>query len=367
MPLHLERVERCRAFIRQAGWDCYLACTPVSMGYLTDFFEGGGERMLLMAFRGEGEPFIAMVAPALSRAHAEKTGIEDIRVWRDGEDPVEVFLSLARDWGLKAGIIGVDDEMPAGWLLPLQRALPAALFKPAGSVMGELRKRKDEEELKWMEMSARIADQAGEVLFRVLQAGATEEEVASALWSEMLRRGGKPTFCIVATGANGAEPHHETGDTVIKAGDVVIVDWGCLYKNYHSDITRTFAVGYASSKAKEVYRAVYQAHRAGRRAIRPGVPCEEIDFAARRVIEEAGLGEFFIHRTGHGIGLMGHEPPHIVKGSTSLLEEGQCFTVEPGVYLPGEFGVRLENVVVVTAEGHRSLNEEPPAELPVIG
>ncbi len=367
MPLHKERVERCQALIRQAMWDCYLACSPVSMGYLADFFEGGGERMLLMALSPkEGVP-VAMIAPALSRTQAEKTEIRDIRVWRDGENPVDVFLTLARDWGLKAGIIGVDDEMPASWLLALQQALPAALFKPAGDVMGELRKRKDPEELRRMEASARIADEAGRVLESTLRAGVSEEAVASALLSEMLKRGGKPTFCIVATGAHSAEPHHETGDSLIREGDVVIVDWGCLYKNYHSDITRTFVVGRASSRAQEIYRIVYKAHWEARKAIRPGVSCEEIDRCARKVIQDAGLGEFFIHRTGHGIGLMGHEPPYIVEGSTSPLEEGQCFTVEPGVYLPGEFGVRIENVVVVTADGHCSLNEDPPAEIPVIG
>lgn len=337
------------------------------MGYLADFYEGGGERMLLMAIRAVELLSVAMIVPALSQTHAEKTGIKDIRVWRDGEDPIRAFTSLAAEWNLRAAIIGVDDEMPASWLLALQRALPAALFKPAGDVMGELRKRKDKEELEYIEVAGRIADEAGKVLFHALRPGVSEEEVASTLTVEMLRGGGKPAFCIIATGVNGAEPHHETGGSVIKEGDIVIADWGCLFKNYHSDITRTFSVGRVPERAREVYRVVYEAHWAAREAIRPGVSCQEIDRIARGVIHDAGLGEFFIHRTGHGIGLMGHEPPHIVAGSTSLLEEGQCFTVEPGVYLPGEFGVRIENVVVVTAEGHRSFNEDPPAELPVVG
>ncbi|MBA3726713.1 MAG: M24 family metallopeptidase, partial [Armatimonadetes bacterium] len=142
---------------------------------------------------------------------------------------------------------------------------------------------------------------------------------------------------------------------------------GCHVDNYLSDITRTVCCGPASDEAKQVYRVVFKAHMAARAAIYPGVTCESIDQAAREVIEAAGYGEYFVHRTGHGIGLMGHEPPHMVAGSTSPLEVGQCFSVEPGIYLPGKFGVRIENIVAVTENGHESLNEEPAAELIEIG
>jgi Xaa-Pro dipeptidase len=191
--------------------------------------------------------------------------------------------------------------------------------------------------------------------------------VEEALTAEMRRQGGKPAFCIVAAGANGAEPHHLSDDSELKDGDVVVMDFGCTVGGYYSDITRMAAVGRASEKAQEIYGIVLAAHRAGREAIRPGVTAESVDRAARRVIEEAGYGPYFMHRLGHGLGSRGHEEPNLVEGNKHLLEPGNCFSVEPGIYLPGEFGVRIENIVTVTEDGHESFNEEPPDELPVLG
>jgi Xaa-Pro aminopeptidase len=350
-----------QAAMKEAGIDCYIACTPVSMGYLAGFFESGGERLLLMALRPDGKP--AMIAPRLSATHAKHTNIDDIRLWGDGEDPSNVFESLAQDWGLKTAVIGVDDETPAGYLLPMQKVLPAALFRTAGDVAAKVRKRKDAAELALMKSAAKIADAALAEALAVIRPGNTESAVASAIWQSMMSDGGTPTFCIAAAGAFGAEPHHETSETPLAAGDVVVMDWGCSVGHYLSDITRTVCCGRASEEAKRVYRTVYNAHMAAREAVRPGVACEEVDARARGVIEAAGYGDYFIHRTGHGIGMMGHEPPHIVSGEQSLLEEGQCFSIEPGIYLPGKFGVRIENIVTVTADGHDSLNEEPSDEI----
>lgn len=331
------------------------------MGHLAEFFEGGGERMLVMAIRPQGEP--AMIVPALSETHARQTGITEIRSWKDGDDAGLLFEDLSNEWGLKTAVIGVDDEMPAGFLLRMQQALPAALFKCAGDAAAEARKRKEPSELELLRRAARIADAAfGDALEKAMP-DMTETELQNALLGGMLDRGAPPTFAIVAAGANGAEPHHSTSSCKIKTSDVIVMDWGCVVDHYLSDITRTICIGKASDEAKRVYKIVYDSHMAGREAIRPGVPCQEIDRASRKVIEDAGYGEFFIHRTGHGIGMMGHEPPFIVEGSNSPLEEGQCFTVEPGIYLPGRFGVRIENVVVVTKDGHESLNEEPASEL----
>ncbi len=321
--------------------------------------------MLLMAVRPSGAP--AMIVPALSETHARATGIADIRAWKDGEDPSLLFEGLATEWGLKTAVLGVDDEMIAGYLLPMQKALPAALFKCGGDVMAELRKRKDANELGHMRKAAAIADRALADAIIAIEPGKTESEIARVLLGSMMDGGAPPTFCIVAAGINGAEPHHNTSAYAIRTGDVIVMDWGCQVENYLSDITRTVCCGPASDEAKSVYRTVFAAHMAAREAIRPGVACEEIDRAARDVIEADGYGDYFVHRTGHGIGLMGHEPPHIVQGSTSLLEEGQCFSVEPGIYLPGKFGVRIENIVAVTSDGHDSLNEEPSAEIIEIG
>lgn len=321
--------------------------------------------MLIMLVRPTGEP--AMIVPALTATHASHTGIADIRTWKDGENPAGLFQSLAKEWHLDAAVIAVDDEMPAGFLLPMQTVLPAALFRCGGEVMAQLRKSKDADELASMRKAAEIAEAAFEDLRSALKPGLTERQAVGILFEGMMKRGGPPTFAIAAAGRNGAEPHHDSDSTQIASGDVIVIDWGCQVDRYLSDITRTVAVGEPDPEAKAVYKVVYDAHMAARAAIRPGVPCEDIDAAARRVIEEAGYGEFFVHRTGHGIGMMGHEPPHIVSGSQSPLEVGQCFSVEPGIYLPGRFGVRIENIVTVTESGHESLNSEPPADLPVIG
>lgn len=321
--------------------------------------------MLVMLIRPEGEP--AMIVPSLSRTHAEKTGINDIRDWKDGEDAGALFESLALEWGLRTAVVGVDDEIPAAILLRMQTALPAALFKPAGDVMAEARKSKDKSELAAMKRAAEIAEAAFDAVVPSIRDGMTEREVAFLLQMEMLKHGGQPTFCIVAAGPNGAEPHHTSDDTPLRPGDVVVIDWGCQAEHYLSDITRTIAIGNATDEARGVYRVVYESHHAGRNAIQPGVPCQEVDRAARKVIESAGYGERFVHRTGHGIGMMGHEPPMIVEGNAAPLVVGQCFSVEPGIYLPGRFGVRIENIVAVTESGHRSLNAEPPPELIVVG
>jgi Xaa-Pro dipeptidase len=359
--LNLQRLEKFQILLKTHGFDCYLACTPISMGYLAGFFEGGGERMLFMAIPQEGEP--VMIVPTLSATHAKHTGIKDIRTWNDGEDAGFLFEQLANEWNLRTAVIAVDDEMLASHLLRLQVALPAALFKARGDIMAELRKQKDAKELSLMKKAAEIAEDAFSDFVDALNPGVSEMELQQVILQGMMKRGGIPTFCIVAGGVNGAEPHHNSSSDKIKQGDVIVVDWGCSVDAYLSDITRTVCIGEPSDEAKEVYKIVYDSHMSARKAIKPGVACEDIDKAARSVIEKAGYGEYFVHRTGHGIGMMGHEPPHIVSGSKSPLVIGQCFSIEPGIYLPGKFGVRIENIVTVTKDGHESLNKEPSETL----
>ncbi|MGE0431214.1 MAG: M24 family metallopeptidase [Planctomycetota bacterium] len=358
------RVERLRKLLRDQSTGCFIAATPVSMGYLADYFEDGHERLLVMLFRADGDP--AMICPALSETGAKATGITDIRPWADGEDSSEVFRELAANWNLGDARIAVDGEMPARHLLALQAALPGARFVDAAGIIGALRKQKDASELDTMRRAAAIADEAQRVAATKLAAGMAESALADVINTEMRRGGGTPTFCIVGTGANGAKPHHGTSNAAVATGDVVIIDCGCELERYQSDTTRTICLGPASDEAKTVYRAVYNAHMAARAAIRPGVTAESVDAAARKVIADAGYGEYFIHRTGHGIGMQLHEPPNIVKGNADPLVVGQCFSVEPGIYLPGRFGVRIENIVAVTADGHETLNAEPPAELPEV-
>lgn len=357
----VNRMELLASELRDAGVDVFLAWAPVTMGYLCGFFEGGGERFLALALRADGS--VRLICPALSATQAARVGIEEIRPWKDGEDPLVHFKELADDWNLRSAIVAVDDEMPAHLLLAMQGVLPAALFKPGSGLVANLMRVKSAEELALLHRAGQIADQAFPAGLAVIRPGVTEAEIAQALSDEMRRLGGVPTFAIVAAGANGAEPHHLSDGTPVRSGDVIVMDFGCSVEGYQSDITRTVACGEAPEEAHRVYEVVLAAHRAAREAIAPEVACGDVDAAARGVIDEAGYGEFFVHRTGHGLGMRIHEEPNIVGGSTQRLEPGHCFSVEPGVYLPGRFGVRIENIVTCSADGHVSFNEEPAARL----
>lgn len=358
---YADRRQRLGLALQEHGVDALLAWSKVSLTYLSGFGEDAHERYLALAIRPDGQT--RLICPALSAAQAARAGIEDIRPWRDGEDPLAHFLELAHDWNLRSAILAVDAEMPAHMLLPMQEALPAALFRDGGPILSGLRRVKTPAELSLMRQAGKIADDALQAGLDRLRPGATEREVAVALQEAMASAGGVPTFCIVAAGANGAEPHHLTDSTRIQEGDVVILDFGCDVGGYQSDITRAVCVGPATQRAKDVYRLVWEAHHAGRAAIRPGTEAQALDAAARNVIEIGGFGPQFFHRLGHGIGMQGHEDPNIVAGNTHPLEVGNCFSIEPGIYLEGEFGVRIENIVTVTPDGHESLNAEPSPEL----
>lgn len=360
-----DRLSQLAQILTSEGFDAYLACTPISMGYLAGLFEDGHERLLLMAIHSSGK--MRLICPALTANQARRMGIEDIRPWADGEDSSVHLSKLAEDWNLKAGRIAVDNEMRADVLLTLQDTWPAALFKAGDNILSQLTRRKDGLEIELMQRAANIADEAYRQVKPKIRAGQTEMEVGRMLTDAMVELGGKPTFAIVAAGPNGAEPHHLNDETVLKDGDVVILDFGCDLGGYQSDITRVVAIGSATDKAKEVYQVVHHAHMAGRATAQQGVTAGSVDAATRKVIEDAGYGEYFIHRTGHGIGMKGHESPNITPGSDFVLEAGNCFSIEPGIYLPGEFGVRIENIAMAREDDCYSFNEEPSPILEILG
>lgn len=357
----MARLNQLAKQLQENGVDAFFAWDAVTLGYLHDFNEGAAERFSTMAINAEGKT--AMICPALSVNQAVRAGISNIRSWRDGEDPLALFKQLSEEWNLKSAIVAVDPEMPARMLLGMQSVLPAALFRHGENLVEALMRIKDETELENLRKAGAIADNALPAAIAAIRPGVTEKEIDDILTAEMRRLGGTPQFCIIAAGGNAAEPHHYSDNTPLREGDTVIMDFGCLYEGYHSDITRTVCVGKASDEVKKVYASVYNAHMRARDTIREGESAENVDRAARSVIETAGFGEFFMHRTGHGIGRRIHEAPYIVAGNSEALRAGECFSVEPGIYLPGRLGVRIENIVTVTAEGHRSLNAEPAAEI----
>jgi Xaa-Pro aminopeptidase len=348
------------ALIRQ-GIDAYFATTRVTLDYLCGIHEDFYERFALLAIHAKGQH--CFIGPSFSRLQLQMASLHDIRLWEDGQDPLQFLKQLAEEWGLRTAVIAVDDKMPASLLLEMQKILPAVLFRSGAPVLSKLRSIKDEQELEHLKHAASIGDKTFESVVPLIREGMTEAELQDLIYAHMRKQGGEPAFGIIATGAHGAEPHHRSNSTPLKRGDVLVLDYGCTYQGYHGDMTRTLSVGPASDEVKEAYRIVFEAHHRARETIRPGISCEEVDRAAREHIASKGYGEFFIHRTGHGIGLELHEDPYIVKGNSKPLEVGQCFSIEPGIYIPGEFGIRIENIVRVTPEGHESLNEEPPLEI----
>jgi D-alanyl-D-alanine dipeptidase len=313
------------------------------------------ERLTMLVLRPDQEP--TLVVPALERPDAEAaTGASRLRIvdWPDGQDPYDVAARVLDP----DGRYGMSDSTWALHLLGLQRTLPGTRYAGLTEALPMMRAVKDADELERLAMAGAAADATYLEIIRLRFAGRRETEVAADL-ARLLRHHGheQVDFTVVGSGPNGANPHHEAGDRVIEPGDAVVLDFGGLMHGYGSDTTRTVCVGEPSSELTEVHEVVRRAQQAAFEAVRPGVPCQEVDRVARAVIAEAGYGDRFIHRTGHGIGVTTHEPPYMVEGEEQLLEPGMCFSIEPGIYLPGRFGVRIEDIVTVTADGGRRLND----------
>jgi Xaa-Pro aminopeptidase len=360
------RYARRRARALQASEAAGLAGLLVTPGsdfvYLTGHGADPYERLTLLILATGRDP--VLVVPTLERPLAEAApGIDGIEIvdWRDADDPHEVAARL-----LRAGRYAITDQTWASHLIGLERATADCMFVAAGRSLPLLRAVKDDEEIGLLRAVARAADAAFADLVETTFAGRRELEVADVVRERLVERGHETAdFAIVASGPNGASPHHGAGERTIESGDVVVLDFGGTREGYFSDITRTVFVGEAEEEQRAVYEAVRAAQQAAFDAIRPGVAAQDVDRAAREVISDAGFGDRFVHRTGHGIGLDLHEPPYIVEGNETPLEPGMTFSDEPGIYLPGRFGVRIEDQVVVTPTGAERLNEAP-RELTVV-
>jgi Xaa-Pro aminopeptidase len=312
------------------------------------------ERLTMLVLCPDAEP--TLLVPVLERPDAEAAegaGSVSLVDWEDGTDPYEAARPLLRP----DGEFGISDAAWAMHLLGLQRARPGSRYRSLTECLPMMRAVKDDNELMRLTAAGDAADSTyGEIVQRRF-AGRRETDVAADL-ADLLREFGheQVDFTVVGSGPNGANPHHEAGDRVIEPGDAVVLDFGGLRFGYGSDTTRTVCVGEPTSQIREVHEVVRRAQQAGVDAVRPGVSCQEIDRAARKIISDAGYGEQFIHRTGHGIGVTTHEPPYMVEGEEQPLVSGMCFSVEPGIYLAGRFGVRIEDIVTVTSEGGKRLN-----------
>jgi len=331
-----------------------------NMRYLTGFIDEPGERMLVLVVPRDGDPTLIVPELYANQVRAREPDCT-LRVWADGDDPTLIVRDVARELETQTGRVLLDDTLWTAIALPVQQAFAGREAGLASEVMTELRMRKTLEEVECMQRAGEITDRALEDALSLPIVGQTEIELARRLESAMLDGGanGIAFETLVAAGPNSALPHYRAGNRRIEPGEVVIMDFGCRIEGYCSDITRTVVCGEVAPDIDNAYAAVRKAHATARDRAKRGVPAQEVDRAARNVLAEAGYGEAFCHRTGHGVGLDVHEPPYIVEGNSTRLEPGMAFSIEPGAYFPGSFGVRLEDVVIVTEGGAKPMTEAP--------
>jgi Xaa-Pro aminopeptidase len=350
-----QRMKRAVHQAGEAGLTGLLVAPGPDLVYFTGYRPTAiTERLTLLVLDAARDPHL--IVPVLERPDAERAegvGAVTVTDWSDGSDP---YLAAARLLD-PHGRYAISDSAWAMHLLGIQQALPESRYTSITGALPMLRAIKDGSELERLAAAGAAADAAYEQIVDVRFAGRREREIGTELAGFLREHGhSQVDFTVVGSGPNGANPHHEMGERIIQDGDMVVLDFGGLKNGYGSDTTRTVHVGEPTDEEAEVFAVVRLAQQTAYDAVRPGVACQQIDRAARRVIDDAGYGEYFIHRTGHGIGLTTHEPPYMVEGEERPLLPGMCFSIEPGIYLPGRFGVRIEDIVTVTGDGGRRLN-----------
>lgn len=335
-----------------SGVDALLLSTGLDLPYFTGYTASPYERLTMLIVRADGTP--VLVVPELEAPLVDTSaGVFEVRAWSEIEDPTRI----AADAAAGAERLAIGDETWSTFLLQLQHHLPNARFQSATPLTRELRMRKSDEELARLRAAGAATDRVAAVIAAMRFEGRAEHELASDIAELVVAEGhDMSTFTIVASGPNSASPHHHTGDRVIQAGDSMVIDFGGSWGGYQSDTTRSFVVGEPAPRVHDAFDVLFEAQAAAVNAVRPGATCESIDEAARSVIVDAGYGEYFIHRTGHGIGLATHEEPYMVDGNDLPLEASMTFSVEPGIYVAGEFGMRIEDIVACTEDGVENFN-----------
>jgi Xaa-Pro aminopeptidase len=333
--------------------DMLLLSVGPDLPYLTGYEAMPLERLTMLVLPREGDA--SLVVPALEAPRV--TPIPELFAivpWQETDDPIALVARLVGNGGHAA----IGDHTWARFVLDLQRALPNTRFSRASEVTSPIRMAKDVAEIEALARAAAAVDSIAHDMRAVQFGGRSELDVHRELVERMLAAGHeRANFAIVAAGEHAASPHHEpSARRIINDGDIVLCDFGGTMDGYCSDITRMFHVGDPPAEVRDVYAVLTAAQEAGVQAARVGTPCEDVDRAARDVIADAGFGEQFVHRVGHGIGTEAHEDPYMVRGNTLALAPGYAFSVEPGIYLPGRFGMRLEDIVVATDEGPARLN-----------
>lgn len=348
------RIESVLDNLAAQGLSQLLVCDPRSIQYLTGAYVEPGERFLGLLLRADQ----ARPTLFLNKLFTAPADIEaDVVAFNDTDDPIALLAERCD----AAAALGCDKNLPARFLIPMTERNIAAGFALASDAVDDARAIKDDEERALMRAASATNDAAMARFRELVHEGATEQEIAGKLEDIYRELGaqGHSFAPIVSFGANAADPHHEPDGTVLKEGDVVLFDVGCRQDEYCADMTRTFFFGEPDEEQRRVYEIVRQANEAGRAAVHPGARFCDIDDAARKVIEDAGYGPYFTHRLGHQIGLDVHEPGDVSSINEACVQQGMCFSIEPGIYLPGRFGVRIEDLVIVTENGCEVLNAYP--------
>ncbi|AKA48541.1 hypothetical protein IX51_04875 [uncultured archaeon] len=320
--------------------------------YLTGFCVGSNERLTALIVNGKET---SLVVPKLSQGQVRDIGVDKTVTWDDRDDPYAIAKEIIGSGG--KGRIALESQTPLSLYMRFKDMFgPDPVF--ADQLMVALRQRKRGEEVEFIRKAVEISEKALEETTQEIKPGMTEKEVAGILEYNMRRNGsdGNAFSTTVASGKNSANPHHVTSDSRIEAGSSLVIDFGASYRNYSSDTTRTFVVGSIPEGFKDVYETVRKAQQTGIDCANPGIPAGDIDIEVRKVIENAGYGEYFTHRTGHGIGLETHEPPYINESNRSPLQPPATFTIEPGIYIQGKYGVRIEDTVLMDEKGTRAVN-----------
>jgi Xaa-Pro dipeptidase len=364
------RLDRLNASLRTSGLDAVILNPGPTLTHLTGLHFHLMERPVVLMFARDQVP--AIVLPELELQKVASLPYK-LQVFAYPENPSEwdaVFRRAAQSLDLDGKHIGVEPrQLRLLEFRYVKAGAPEADYPDASEALSSLRLRKDAIEIEAMRRAVKIAQDALEGTIPMIKIGMTEKELSSELVVQLLRHGSEPEMPfapIVSGGPNAANPHASPTERKLQAGDLLVVDWGATCDGYISDLTRTFAVGAVDEECQKIHRIVQEANAAGRAAAQPGVPCANVDKAARDVIEKSGYGMFFTHRTGHGIGMEGHEEPYMRGDNMQLLEPGMAFTVEPGIYLPDRNGVRIEDNVVITESGADVLSDMS-REIRVVG
>jgi len=351
------RIARVRARMAELGVDVLLLSAGPELPYLTGYEAMPLERLTMLVLPRTGDTRLVIPRLEVPRI-TPRPELFEIVAWEETDDPIALVAGMIRR---SARRVAIGDHMWARFLLDLQHAVPSCAFVRSADVVTPIRMVKDADEIAALTRAAHAVDAIACDMGSVRFAGRSELDVHRELVERMLEAGHeRANFAIVAAGANAASPHHEpTAARLIGEGDLVLCDFGGTMDGYCSDITRMFHVGEPSTEVDDVYSVLAEAQEAGVRAATVGTLCQDVDAAARQVITGAGFGEYFVHRVGHGIGAEAHEDPYMVAGNSSPLEAGHAFSVEPGIYFPARFGMRLEDIVVATDEGPLRLNDAP--------